>query len=84
MTLLVNRRENRCMPAAPERRPPLDDGIRRDLAKQGRLWGLSLVCAAVGAYAVWRTDELLPGIGAFLITLVLLGSALYAYERRRR
>jgi hypothetical protein len=37
----------------------------------------------VGAVVVWRTDELLPGIGAFLITLVVLGSALYAYERRR-
>ena len=36
--------------------------------------GLSLVCASVGAFTVWRTDELLPGIGAFLITLVVLGS----------
>jgi len=72
------------MPAEPTRRPPLDDGIRRDLAKQGRLWGLSLVCATVGAVTVWRTDELLPGIGAFLIALVVLGSLLYAYERRRR
>ena len=70
------------MPAEPSRPAP-DDGIRRDLAKQGRLWGLSLICASVGAFVVWRTDELLPGIGAFLITLVLLGSALYAYERRR-
>ena len=71
------------MPAQPSRRPSPDDGIRRDLAKQGRLWGLSLICATVGAVVVWRTDELLPGIGAFLITLVVLGSALYAYERRR-
>ena len=72
------------MPAQPSRRPSPDDGIRRELAKQGRLWGLSLICATVGALVVWRTDELLPGIGAFLITLVVLGSALYAYERRRR
>jgi len=72
------------MPAEPSRRSSSDDGIRRDLAKQGRLWGLSLVCATVGAVTVWRTDELLPGIGAFLITLVVLGSLLYAYERRRR
>ena len=72
------------MPADPRRRPSADDRIRRDLAKQGRLWGLSLVCATVGAVTVWRTDELLPGIGAFLITLVVLGSILYAYERRRR
>ena len=72
------------MPADPRRRPSADDRIRRDLAKQGRLWGLSLVCATVGAVTVWRTDELLPGIGAFLIALVVLGSILYAYERRRR
>jgi hypothetical protein len=53
------------------------------LAKQARLWTLSLVCATVGAVTVWRTDQLLPGIGAFLLTLVVLGSILYAYERRR-
>jgi hypothetical protein len=80
---MSNIRENRGMPAEPTRRSSSDDGIRRDLAKQGRLWGLSLVCATVGAVTVWRTDELLPGIGAFLITLVVLGSLLYAYERRR-
>ena len=72
------------MPAEPSRRSSSADGIRRDLAKQGRLWALSLVCASVGAFVVWRTDELLPGIGAFLIALVVLGSGLYAYERRRR
>ena len=72
------------MPAEPSRRPSYDDKIRRDLAKQGRLWALSLICAAVGAFVVWRTDELLPGIGAFLIALVVLGSGLYAYERRHR
>ena len=31
------------MPAEPSRRPSSDDGIRRDLAKQGRLWVLSLI-----------------------------------------
>ncbi|HEY5979277.1 MAG TPA: hypothetical protein VIT41_06540 [Microlunatus sp.] len=72
------------MPAEPSRRPSPDDGVRRDLAKQARLWGLSLICASVGAFAVWRTDALLPGIGAFLISLVVLGSMLYAYEHRRR
>jgi hypothetical protein len=78
-------RDNRRMPVEPGRRPPPpDDGIRRDLAKQARLWVLSLICATVGAVVVYRTDELLPGIGAFLITLVVLGSALYAYERRHR
>ena len=72
------------MPAEPSRRSSSDEGVRRDLAKQGRLWALSLVCASVGAFVVWRTDELLPGIGAFLIALVVLGSGLFAYERRRR
>jgi hypothetical protein len=72
------------MPATPpNRRDSSADGVRRDLAKQARLWTLSLVCATVGAVTVWRTDQLLPGIGAFLLTLVVLGSILYAYERRR-
>ena len=62
----------------------LEPRTRSDLAKQGRLWLLSLICASVGAYVVWRTDALLPGVGAFLITLVVLGSLLYVYERRRQ
>ena len=65
------------------RKMPVDPKTRADLAKQGRLWGLSLVCAAIGAYVVWRTDALLPGISAFLITLAVLGPILYVYERRR-
>lgn len=76
------------MPADPpsRRRTPGQPGtnIRADLAKTARLWGLSLVCASVGAYVVWRTDSLLPGISAFLITLLVLGSALYVFERRKR
>ena len=72
------------MPAEPSRRSSSADGVRRDLAKQGRLWALSLICASVGALVVWQTGELLPGIGAFLLALVVLGSALYAYERRHR
>ena len=62
----------------------LEPRTRSDLAKQGRLWLLSLICASVGAYVVWRTDALLPGVGAFLITLVVLGPLLYVYERRRQ
>jgi|JI102314A2RNA_FD_contig_41_6320740_length_2047_multi_2_in_0_out_0_4 Flp pilus assembly protein TadB len=81
-------RKNRAMPADPPRRRrtpgPPGTNIRADIAKTARLWGLSLVCATVGAYVVWRTDTLLPGIYAFLITLAVLGLALYAYERRRR
>jgi 4-amino-4-deoxy-L-arabinose transferase-like glycosyltransferase len=61
-----------------------EPGTRSDLAKQARLWLLSLICASVGAFVVWRTDALLPGVGAFLITLAVLGPALWAYERRRR
>ena len=76
------------MPADPPRRRrtpgPPGTNIRADIAKTARLWGLSLVCASVGAYVVWRTDTLRPGIYAFLITLAILGAALYVYERRRR
>lgn len=62
----------------------VDPKTRSELAQQGRLWGLSLVCAVIGACVVWQTDSLLPGIGAFLISLVVLGPILYVYERRRR
>lgn len=71
-------------PVGDNRHMAVDPKTRNDLAQQGRLWGLSLVCAGVGAYVVWRTDSLLPGISAFLITLAVLGPILYAYERRRR
>lgn len=74
--------KNRGMPSPPDRRPP--SSTRTDLAKTARLWGLSLVCASVGAFVVSRTNALLPGISAFLITLAVLGTALYLYERRRR
>ncbi|MDN5762109.1 MAG: hypothetical protein L0H41_07325 [Microlunatus sp.] len=61
--------------------PPSDP--RRDIAKQVRLWVLSLICATVGAVVVWRTDALLPGVSAFLLSLAVFGSALWIYERRR-
>ncbi len=61
-----------------------DPGRRRELASQGRLWLLALVCATVGALTVWRTDSLAVGTGAFLITLAVLGPVLYVYERRAR
>jgi hypothetical protein len=74
------------MPAESGRPPSRTPGpnIRSDLAKTARLWGLSLICASVGAYAVWRTDALLPGLIAFLITLAVLGPLLWLYERRKR
>ena len=61
-----------------------EPSTRADLAKQARLWLLSLICASVGAFVVWRTGALVPGVGAFLITLAVLGPVLWAYERRRR
>ncbi|HEU5484339.1 MAG TPA: hypothetical protein VFU98_05485 [Microlunatus sp.] len=61
----------------------LEPRTRHELTKQARLWSLSLVCATVGAIVVWRTNALLPGIGAFLVTLAVLGPLLYVYERRR-
>lgn len=57
----------------------LDQAVRRQLARQGRLWLLSLVCATVGAVTVWQTDSLAYGILAFLATVVVLGSILWAY-----
>ena len=62
----------------------LDPGRRRELAQQGRLWLLSLVCASVGAYVVWRTDSVYVGIVAFLVTFAVLGPFLWWYERRAR
>ena len=61
-----------------------DPGRRRELAQQGRLWLLALVCAAVGATVVWRTDSVYVGTAGFLIALAVLGPVLYVYERRVR
>ena len=57
---------------------------REALAKEGRLWLLSLVCATAGAFTVWRTDSLSSGVVVFAICVGVLGSALWAYEKRRR
>ena len=62
----------------------LDQDVRRQLARQGRLWLLSLVCATVGAVTVWQTDSLPYGILACLATVAVLGPLLWAYERSRR
>ncbi len=61
-----------------------DPKTRRQLAQQGRLWLLSLVCAAAGAFTISRTGSLTTGIGAFLICVAVLGCALWLFERRRR
>ncbi|MGJ3507858.1 hypothetical protein [Enemella sp. A6] len=69
------------------KQPKTPAGDRRDLpekfGKEVRLWGLSFVCAALGALAVWYFDNLLAGIGVFLISLIILGGLLYGYEKRR-
>jgi len=62
----------------------IDPRIRSELAQTGRLWGLALVCAAVGAGTVWSTGTLAPGVLAFLGALAVLGPLLYVYERRAR
>ena len=63
---------------------PADPELRRKLAKEGRLWSLAFVCAAVGATTVAVTDAVPPGILAFLVTLAVLAPALYLYEKRHR
>lgn len=62
----------------------LDPKRRRELAQYGRLWLLALPCAAAGAYVVSRTDDLVLGVLAFLVTLAVLGPLLWLYERRHR
>lgn len=63
---------------------PLEPEDRRQLAKQGRLWLLSAICATVGAVTVWRADSLVTGIVAFLLSLAVLGPLLWLYERRQK
>jgi Flp pilus assembly protein TadB len=62
----------------------VDPKTRGALAKEGRLWMLSLVCAAAGATGVAVSDSLGVGVMIFLLTFAILGPALLAYERRRR
>lgn len=61
-----------------------DPELSAKLAKEGRLWALALVCATVGAIAVALTDDVLPGVLAFLVTVAVLGPLLRRYEKRRR
>ena len=62
----------------------MDPHTRSELARQARLWLLSLVCATIGAATVWRTNSLGTGVLAFLVAVAVLGGALWAYEKRRR
>lgn len=63
---------------------PAGDDTHRQLAQQGRLWLLSLICATTGAIVVWRTNHLPTGILAFLIAAAVLGLILWVYEKRHR
>jgi hypothetical protein len=57
---------------------------RRQLAKQGRLWLMSLVCAAAGAVTIQQTASLAIGVAVFLGCVIVLGPLLWIYEKRRR
>lgn len=72
------------MPARPPARQPAGRDTRAQLFQQARLWGMSLICAVVGTVAIVRTNSLLIGIYAFLLSLVILGPLLYLYEKRRK
>jgi hypothetical protein len=61
-----------------------DPELRAKLAKEGRLWGLAAVCAAVGALTVALTDAVAPGVLAFAVALAVLGPLLWRFEKRRR
>ena len=63
---------------------PTDPELRRKLAKEGRLWALAFVCAAVGAGTVARKGSVPSGVVAFLIAVAVLAPLLYVYERRRQ
>jgi len=60
-----------------------DPKIRRELAKQGRLWLLAVVCATAGAITIDQTGSLTTGIAVFLLCVVPLGALLVVYEKRR-
>lgn len=60
-----------------------DPKLRRELAKQGRLWLLALLCASAGAIAIDQSGSLTTGIVVFALCVVPLGTLLVVYERRR-
>ena len=61
-----------------------DHEKRRQLAKQGRLWFMSLVCAAAGALTIQQTGSLAVGVIVFLGCTAVLGPLLWIYEKSRR
>lgn len=61
----------------------VDDRRRAELAKEGRLWLLALVCAIAGAVAVYLTQSLAAGLAVFLPCVLVFGALLWWYERSR-
>lgn len=61
-----------------------DPKTRRDLAKEGRLYLLALVCATGGSLAVYFSNRLTMGIFVFGICVLVFGSLLHGYEKRHR
>jgi hypothetical protein len=59
-----------------------DLDTRRKLAKEGRLYLLSLACATPGGIAVYLSNSVAVGVVVFLCCVLVFGSALWAYERR--
>ncbi len=64
--------------------PKESNDVRTGLAKEGRLWGMSALCALGGALAIWKTNSIGYGVLTFLLCLAVFGGALLAYERRRK
>ncbi len=64
--------------------PKDSNDIRTAVAKEGRLWGMSAVCALGGALTIWQTNSIAYGVIAFLICLAVFGGALLSYERRHK
>lgn len=61
-----------------------DPKTRRQLAQQGRLWLMSLICAVVGTVVLVKTGSLATAIEAFIGCVLVLGAILFVYEKRRR
>lgn len=64
--------------------PKQSNDVRAGLAKEGRLWGMSALCALGGALTIWKTNSIAYGVVAFLVCLAVFGGALLAYEKRRK
>ena len=57
---------------------------RREIAKEGRLYLLALVCASGGALTVYLTNRFVSGVFVFLLCLLVFGLLLYRYEKSRK